>query len=147
MVVGVEELSDLLLLLVVLRELGQVVGRTRLQKIVYLLREMYQIPFRFRFKPYFYGPYSEDLSDAIENLTALGVIEEGRRYLAEGVIEYSYSLTRRGSSFLEGQITGEIARRPPLGASLAKALRELEALPTSTLVSSAKSMLSTSQMS
>ena len=79
MVVGVEELSDLLLLLVVLRELGQVVGRTRLQKIVYLLREMYQIPFRFRFKPYFYGPYSEDLSDAIENLTALGVIEEGRR--------------------------------------------------------------------
>ncbi len=143
MVVGTESLSDLFLLLIVLRSMGQIAGRTRLQKIIYLLRQRYQVPFSFRFKPYFYGPYSEELSDAVENLVALGMIEENRRYLDEGVIEYSYKLTRRGIGFLDTNVAGDIARKPPLGANLSKAIRELD-VPTYSLVATAKSVMSSS---
>src|SRR5437773_11856616 len=110
MVIEVGELTDLLLLLVTMRELGEVAGRTRLQKTIYLLRERFGVPFRFRFKPYFYGPYSEDLSDSVENLVALGMIEERRRYLAAGVSEYSYRLTKGGVGFLETNVATEVKR-------------------------------------
>ena len=143
MVVGAEGTSDLFLLLIVLRTMGQIVGRTRLQKVIYLLRQRYQLPFSFRFKPYFYGPYSEELSDAVENLVALGMIEENRRYLDEGVIEYSYKLTKRGTDFLDTNAAGDVARKPPLGANLSRAIREL-ALPTYALVATAKSVMSSS---
>ena len=147
MVVGVEQLSDLFLLLHVIRETGLVNGRTRLQKTIYLLREHYQIPSGFHFKPYFYGPYSDDLADAVENLVALGLIDEGRRYLNEDVIEYSYKLTKRGIDFLGVHASGNSTRRPSFGAGLAKAIRELNSFSTSALVATAKSALALSPSS
>jgi uncharacterized protein YwgA len=140
MVIEVGELTDLLLLLITLRELGEIAGRTRLQKTVYLLRERFGVPFSLKFKPYYYGPYSDELSDIVENLVALALIEEHRRYLADGVVEYSYKLTDAGSRFLETQIGIETLRKPPL-ANLLRGLRELRELPTNILVAAAKSIL------
>jgi len=140
MVIEVGELTDLLLLLVTMRELGEVAGRTRLQKMIYLLRERFGVPFRLKFKPYFYGPYSDELSDIVENLVALGLIEENRRYLADGVVEYSYKLTDAGSGFLETQVSSETLRKPQL-TNLLKGVRELRGLPTNTLITTAKSIL------
>jgi len=140
MVIEVGELTDLLLLLVTMRELGEVAGRTRLQKTIYLLRERFGVPFTLRFKPYYYGPYSDELSDIVENLVALGLVEENRRYLADGVVEYSYKLTDAGSGFLQTQISTDTLRKPPL-ANLVKGLRELRGLPTNILVATAKSIL------
>ena len=65
---------------------GQVVGRTRLQKIFYLLEVAgYGSGFRFGYKHY--GPYSEDLSTAIQLGTLTGMVGEkqemsqaGRQY-------------------------------------------------------------------
>ena len=144
MVVGAEQVGDLFLFLLALREMGQIAGRTRLQKTVYLLREHYGIPFSFHFKPYFYGPYSEELSDSVDNLKALGMIEERRRYLTEGVIEYSYRLTKAGASFLEANVTADVVKRPPLGGNLAKATRELGHLATQVLVATAKATMASS---
>ncbi len=140
MVIEVGEQTDLLLLLVTIRELGEISGRTRLQKTVYLLRERFGVPFKLKFKPYYYGPYSDELSDMVENLVALGLVEEHRRYLADGVVEYSYKLTDAGSGFLGSQVSVEAIRKPPL-ANLVKGLRELRELPTNVLVATAKSIL------
>ncbi len=54
---------------------GQIVGRTRLQKIAYLL-ELTGQGEGFDFEYRHYGPYSESLSDAARVASAFGLIEE-----------------------------------------------------------------------
>ncbi|WP_058634327.1 hypothetical protein [Aureimonas ureilytica] len=44
---------------------GEIVGRIRLQKIVYLLEKM-GMDGGFKFSYYHYGPYSEDLTSAVD---------------------------------------------------------------------------------
>lgn len=57
---------------------GELVGRTRLQKIAYLLN-LAGLDHGFAFEYRHYGPYSEDLAKAMEIATVLGpVIEEER---------------------------------------------------------------------
>src|SRR2546422_9875161 len=140
MVIEVGELTDLLLLLVTIRELGEISGRTRLQKTVYLLRERFGVPFKLKFKPYYYGPYSDELSDIVENLVALGLVGEQRRYLADGVVEYLYKMTDAGSGCIGSQISVEAIRRPPL-ANLATGLHELTELPTTVVLGAEKSIM------
>jgi uncharacterized protein len=53
---------------------GRIVGRTRLQKTVYLL-ESCGVDLGFDFDYHHYGPYSEDLSIASSDAVALGLIE------------------------------------------------------------------------
>lgn len=57
---------------------GRVVGRTRLQKIAYLL-ELTGQGEGFDFEYRHYGPYSESLSDAIRIAKAFGLIVEEER--------------------------------------------------------------------
>ena len=54
---------------------GQIVGRTRLQKVAYLL-ELTGQGEGFDFEYRHYGPYSESLSDAVRVASAFGLIEE-----------------------------------------------------------------------
>ncbi|HRW66146.1 MAG TPA: hypothetical protein P5032_10430 [Candidatus Competibacter sp.] len=59
---------------------GQIVGRTRIQKVVYLLELTGQVNgFDFNFEYRHYGPYSEALSDAIHAADAFGLITEEER--------------------------------------------------------------------
>jgi uncharacterized protein YwgA len=57
---------------------GQIVGRTRLQKIAYLL-ELTGQGDGFDFEYRHYGPYSETLSEAIRLANAFGLVEEEER--------------------------------------------------------------------
>lgn len=50
-------------------------GRTRLQKLVYLLRELYQVPTGHDFSFYTYGPYSSDLMGDLDYASALGAVK------------------------------------------------------------------------
>jgi uncharacterized protein len=52
---------------------GQLIGKTRLQKTVYLLGE-YGPGFGFDFTYHHYGPYSEDLADATEDARVLQML-------------------------------------------------------------------------
>lgn len=54
---------------------GKVVGRTRLQKIAYLL-EVAGLGDGFEFEYRHYGPYSEDLATAARNANLLGCLHE-----------------------------------------------------------------------
>jgi len=58
---------------------GKVVGRTRLQKMVCMLNiSGYDVGFDFSY--HHYGPYSEDLSFAVSDAHALGLIQEEKRH-------------------------------------------------------------------
>lgn len=54
---------------------GQIVGRTRLQKIAYIL-EVAGLGTGFPFRYKHYGPYSEQLADAAETARIVGLLHE-----------------------------------------------------------------------
>jgi uncharacterized protein YwgA len=54
---------------------GEIVGRTRLQKVAYLL-ELAGFGDGFQFEYRHYGPYSEDLADAIRLADAYDLVQE-----------------------------------------------------------------------
>lgn len=62
---------------------GRVVGRTRLQKIAYLL-ELAGVGEGFSFEYRHYGPYSEDLASATRVAGLLGFLEERERSTSWG---------------------------------------------------------------
>ena len=57
---------------------GQIVGRTRLQKMAYLL-EIAGLGDGFEFSYRHYGPYSEDLSSAVRKAELLDLLKEEER--------------------------------------------------------------------
>jgi uncharacterized protein YwgA len=75
---------------------GEIVGKVRLQKIMYLLD---QIGLRsgFSFEYRHYGPYSADLAEQIEDDVAFGHLkEETRRRQSDGVPYTVYKMTAAG---------------------------------------------------
>ena len=52
-----------------------VAGRTLLQKTIYFLNEKNKLGIEF--VPYYYGPYSAEIADAVESLKASGIVKEG----------------------------------------------------------------------
>lgn len=72
---------------------GKVVGRTRLQKIAYLL-ELAGLGDGFVFEYRHYGPYSEDLANAVRDADLLGLLKEEEFQAAWGG---SYSIFTSGN--------------------------------------------------
>lgn len=71
---------------------GRVVGRTKLQKVAYLL-ELTGLGAGFSFEYRHYGPYSEDLADAVRMAVAFNLISEEERMADWGGMYsiYAYS--------------------------------------------------------
>lgn len=88
--------TDFILLLHLINSSDRVEGRKRLQKMVCIAKNQDKVPFTFNFKPYFYGPYSEDLSDTVDSLRGAGLIEEERINITDSVSQYQYFLTDKG---------------------------------------------------
>jgi uncharacterized protein YwgA len=81
---------------------NEIIGRTTIQKLVYLAKEkMPQIQVS-PFFAYYYGPFNREVALALEKLVALDFLEEKRcsGYFNEG---YSYALTQKGKKFAENQ--------------------------------------------
>ncbi len=77
----------------------EVVGRKKLQKIVYIAKKL-NVPFSERYKFHMFGPYSEELTLRIEELCNLGFLleikeDKGNYY------QYRYSLSEEGKRFLQ----------------------------------------------
>lgn len=70
-------LEDHAKLLAFFEQAKEVVGRKRLQKMIYILKKN-GIDFSERYSFHFYGPYSEELSTRIEELSNLGFIRENK---------------------------------------------------------------------
>jgi len=76
---------------------GSVYSKTKLVKIVYLLdviqsRKGNKDFSTATYKSYYYGPYSDDIEDAINLLTDFGYVEIGQRSSIDGNIYYTFKL-------------------------------------------------------
>ncbi|GGA63976.1 YwgA family protein [Ornithinibacillus halotolerans] len=76
----------------------EVIGRKKLQKMVYILQS-FGVPFEEKYQFHFYGPYSEELSLRIEELCNLGFLHEEKE-VKSNYFQYHYSLTEDGTQFL-----------------------------------------------
>ncbi|RXK30335.1 hypothetical protein A6g_07295 [Bacillus velezensis] len=85
-------------LMKVFSDSGEIIGRKKLQKIIYIAKKM-QYPFYEKYDFHFYGPYSEELTLRIEELCNLGVLDEVKEKKG-GYFQYRYSLTETGAEFL-----------------------------------------------
>ncbi|MFV8826279.1 YwgA family protein [Alkalihalobacterium sp. APHAB7] len=86
-------------LLSMFQQAGEIVGRKKLQKIVYISKKL-AIPFSERFKFHMFGPYSEELTLRIEELCNLGFLQETLE-TKSGYQQYRYILTEEGEKFLD----------------------------------------------
>ncbi|WLD93216.1 YwgA family protein [Alkalihalobacillus sp. AL-G] len=77
----------------------EVVGRKKLQKMVYIAKKL-NFPFCEKYQFHFYGPYSEELTLRVEELCNLGFLEEMKEKVG-GYYQYRYALTEEGGSFLK----------------------------------------------
>lgn len=84
---------------------GEIVGRKKLQKIIYIARQL-NFPFQEKYEYHFFGPYSEELTLRIQELCNLSFLEE-KKEKKGGYIQYRYRLTDEGRKFLQ-------MYRPPL---------------------------------
>jgi hypothetical protein len=57
---------------------GELVGRTRLQKVTYLA-QLAGFPFGFAFEYHHYGPFSDDLARGMDIATLIGTVAEEER--------------------------------------------------------------------
>ena len=77
---------------------GEIVGRKKLQKMIYIAKKV-AFPFQERFQFHFYGPYSEELTLRVEELCNMGFLNEVREKKG-GYLQYRYTLTEPGREFL-----------------------------------------------
>jgi len=93
-------------LLLVHRLKGKVGTRTKVMKYMYFIGEMLG-EHEWGFHAHFYGPYSEDVADAISRLGFLGFIDERCQQFGPDErgferCRYDYSLTDDGRAIAEG---------------------------------------------
>ncbi len=77
----------------------EIVGRKKLQKMIYILKKC-EIPFEEKYQFHFYGPYSEELTLRIEEMCNLGFILETREE-KKSYYQYRYQVADAGREFLE----------------------------------------------
>ncbi len=80
----------------------EIIGRTTIQKLVYLSKEKMPQIHISPFFAYYYGPFNREVALALEKLVTLDFLQEKRcsGYFTEG---YSYTLTQKGKNFVEKQ--------------------------------------------
>ncbi len=86
---------------------GVMEGRTKLQKVTYFLSTLDGVEAGYR--PHYYGPYSSDVTAAVESQVARGLIDERlERFNSAGFpahdreyYRYTYQLTPKGQRVLE----------------------------------------------
>lgn len=83
-------------------------GRTAIQKIAYF--SSIKTGVDLGYKPHFYGPYSPVVSGLLENLVAMGFIEERARLTTRDRTMYSYSLTDDGVRLFDDIRKREISK-------------------------------------
>jgi len=98
--------DDVILLSLLYSKQEMIAGRTLLQKTIYFLNEKNDLGIDF--VPYYYGPYSTEVTDALESLKSSGIIrEEVREYVSFDFHvtfeprKYIYHLTETGRKMAE----------------------------------------------
>lgn len=90
----------------ILEKVGRCVGKTFIQKSIYILQEGLDEPLRYDYRLYFYGPYSQELANDIDTLSDLGLIDI--EYSTSGY-GYQIKLTEYGKRFLHDHLQESLA--------------------------------------
>ncbi len=93
---------------------GVIEGRTRLQKMVFLLEQELKEQSEtvieaenYNFVPYDYGPFSKSLYDDIDKMSEKGLVTDCKREINDGQVKYNYEVTDEGKQFVESQLSTE----------------------------------------
>lgn len=83
----------------------EVDGRTRMQKLVFLMQNEFddaesRLPDTYTYVPYDYGPFARGLYDDLDRLKAKRVIEEDPIEMPDGTIKYDYRLGENAEEYL-----------------------------------------------
>lgn len=128
-------------ILVLLFVLGAIKGSTRLEKLLFLLKEELKVvdePF-YRFSPYLFGPFSaEALNDAklLRDAGLIEIIEETLDFspLSDWiVVRKTYRLTEAGKEIAK-HLFEELRKRPEVREALRK-IQQYNAMPLDELLS------------
>jgi len=111
--------------------------RIRLQKFILLAKERFEYPFVFKYKNYYYGPYSEELQKFITELIQGGLVKEYTNELSNGNFEFFYELTELG----EKKVRELSLRHKDITKKLDSLWLEYSGKPTSSIVKAAKKAL------
>ncbi len=76
--------------------MGKIVGRTKLQKTVYLLEREKKITTGLDFKIYLYGPFSKDLNNEVDRLISENLIQVNLLITHSGDKCYEYNISEKG---------------------------------------------------
>lgn len=98
-------------------------GRTRLQKMVFLLQEKVpEFSDKYAFRPYDYGPYASNLQMDLDEMIERGVLQEKEWRTPEEKSAFQYFLTTQGRAFVERVLADKtLAERHALRTVLAAA--------------------------
>lgn len=99
-------IKNLALLLETIRQAKVPYCRTRIQKMVFLGQKEENLPYTYKFKQHYYGPFSKELESSLMSLVANGALQEESivyPFIGEygPVVEYRYSLTPFGAELLK----------------------------------------------
>lgn len=88
-------------------------GRTRLQKMVFLIQQQFgdtdELPGEYTYIPYDYGPFAKKLYDDLDFLEERDVITENRVTMDDKVVYY-YSLGPNADEYLSNWSSNEVDR-------------------------------------
>lgn len=88
-------------------------GRTRLQKMVFLIQQQFgdtdELPGEYTYIPYDYGPFAKKLYDDLDFLEERDVITENRVTMGDKVVYY-YSLGPNADGYLSNWSSDEVNR-------------------------------------
>ncbi len=79
----------------------EIQGRTRFQKMVFLLQQEFGNTEFYDFEAYDYGPFSKGLYDDLDDLIDRNLIKETREEFDEDKVYYEYKLTDAGRELIE----------------------------------------------
>jgi len=96
-------------ILELLRRSTKKVGKTFIQKAVYVLQDWLGWDSDYKFKLHYYGPYSSDLSDDLDILNELGLIE--MVFNGHG---YDIGITKEGAHFLGEHLETYMPNQPQI---------------------------------
>lgn len=131
--------TDILLLLLLLHLYKKPIrGRTRFQKIVCVLKKKFGAPFDYKFRSYYYGPYSRDLADSLSLLEGTNLVNDIPEVLGRGIVRYNYELTEKGKEIAE-KIISKIENKKFL-KEFEENLGEIQQIPTQELISLSKKL-------
>lgn len=93
------------------RDKGRIDGRTRLQKMVFVVQQELKEAGElsedqlYEFFPYDYGPFSKELAEDIDDMLDEGLLDEDPEvYNDEGDVKYYYELESDGEALVEQEI-------------------------------------------